>query len=243
LADKADTLVGCFGLGMIPTGAVDPYALRRCALGIARIILEHKLDLDVRDLFRKARDLYGERSWKLGADEALGKLMEFFTLRLKNLFTGQGTATLLVEAALGSSVSDVRRSGARLAALASFSATDAFAPAVMTFKRVANIVRREEQGNGPLVPAYDVSLLAEEAEKVLAAALEKLGPRFDALWNTDGYAELLALLGDLRPAVDAFFDAVMVMAENSALRNNRLGLLKTLESRFAKLADFTALQM
>ncbi len=243
LADKADTLAGCFGLGMIPTGAVDPYALRRCALGIARIVLEHKLDLDLRGLFRKARELYGERNWKLGADEALDKLMEFFTLRLKNLFMGQGAATLLVEAALGPSTPDARRAGARLEALVAFSATDAFAPAVMTFKRVANIVRKEEQSKGPLAPDYEASLFEEDAEKALAAALENVAPRFDALWNADGYAELLALLAELRPTVDAFFDAVMVMADNAVLRRNRLGLLKALESRFGKLADFTALQM
>ncbi len=243
LADKADTLAGCFGLGMVPTGTVDPYALRRCALGIARIILEHNLDLDLRELFRKARDLYGERNWKLGADEALAKLMEFFTLRLKNLFMGQGTATLLVEAALGSSVRDARRAKARLDALAAFSITDEFSPAVMTFKRVANIVRKEEQDKGPLAPAYDAALLAEDAEKSLAAALERVAPRFDALWDEDNYADLLGLLGELRPVVDAFFGAVMVMVDDAALRRNRLGLLKALEERFGRLADFTALQM
>ncbi len=243
LADKADTLAGCFGLGMIPTGTVDPYALRRCALGIARIILEHNLDLDLQELFRKARELYGDRKWKLGPDEALAKLMEFFTLRLKNLFMGQGTPTLLVEAALGASVRDARRARARLEALAAFSATAEFAPAVMTFKRVANIVRKEEQEKGSLTPAYEAALLAEDGEKNLAAALDRVAPRFDALWREDNYEALLGLLGELRPTVDAFFDAVMVMAEDAALRRNRLGLLKALEERFGRLADFSALQM
>ena len=243
LADKVDTLAGCFGLGMIPTGTVDPYALRRCALGIARIVLEHNLDLDLEKLFTTARNLYGERNWKLGPDEALAKLMEFFTLRLKNLFMGQGVATLLVEAALGSTVRDARRAKARLDALAAFSATEAFAPAVMTFKRVTNIVRKEEHGKAALASTYNAALLVEDAEKALAAALEDLAPRFDTLWAQDKYAELLNLLSELRPSVDAFFDAVMVMADDADLRRNRLGLLKALEERFARLADFTALQM
>ena len=243
LADKADTLAGCFGLGMIPTGTVDPYALRRAALGIARIIQEQNLDLDVQALFQKAQELYGERKWKLAPEDALAKLMEFFTLRLKNLFMGQGIPTLLVEAVLGSAVRDVRRARARLEALAAFSATAEFAPAVMTFKRVANIVRKEEQEKGALAPAYDANALVEDAEKALAATLENLVPDFDRLWREDKYADLLQLLGELRPKVDAFFEAVMVMAEDLNLRRNRLGLLKALEERFGRLADFTALQM
>ncbi len=242
LADKADTLAGCFGLGMIPTGAMDPYALRRAALGIARIILEQNLELDVRELFRGALELYGERKWKLAPEDALEKLMEFFTLRLKNLFMGQGTPTLLVEAAIGSSARDARRAKARLDALAAFSATEAFAPAVLTFKRVANIVRKEEQERA-LAPEYSASLLQEDAEKALADALETIAPRFDTLWAEDKYEDLLTLLGELRPKVDAFFDGVMVMAEDKELRRNRLGLLKALEERFGRLADFTALQM
>ena len=98
IADKVDTLVGCFGLGMIPTGAADPYALRRCALGITRIMLERGYRFDVKELFEEAQRLYGDRKWKLAPAEAIAKLNDFFIARVKNYFLTQGKETLLVEA-------------------------------------------------------------------------------------------------------------------------------------------------
>jgi glycyl-tRNA synthetase beta chain len=249
IADKADTMAGCFGLGMIPTGAADPYALRRCALGIARIVLEHGLRIDVRELFRTALALYGERAWKLAPAEALAKLEEFFMARLKNHFMAAGYETLLVEAALAADTPegagiDVRAAGARLAALADFSRRDDFGGAVLTFKRAANIIRKQGQEGGAVLDgAYSHALLAEDAEKALAARLEEMAPRFDALWAADDFASLFGLLGELRPAVDAFFDGVMVMCDDAPLRANRLNLLKALVLRLGRLADFGALQM
>lgn len=116
MADKADTLAGCFGLGMIPTGAADPNGLR-CALGIIRIMLDFGLAVDVRQFFAKAQQLYGDRQWKLAPHDALDKLMEFFAARLRNYFMSQGQDTLLVDAALGAGAEDVKDCGARLAAL------------------------------------------------------------------------------------------------------------------------------
>ncbi|MDR1125032.1 MAG: glycine--tRNA ligase subunit beta, partial [Deltaproteobacteria bacterium] len=163
LADKADTLAGCFGLGLIPTGAADPFALRRCALGIARILEEKKLRLDVRRLFRKALELYGDKEWKLKPDEALAALNEFFSLRLKNLFMAQGAETLLVEGALAADYSDVWAASARLAALRRFSAGADFASSVLTFKRAANIIRKQGQGER-LDGRFKAELLREAAE-------------------------------------------------------------------------------
>lgn len=249
IADKADTMAGCFGLGMIPTGAADPYALRRCALGIARIVLEHGLRIDVRELFRTALALYGERAWKLAPAEALVKLEEFFMARLKNHFMAAGHETLLVEAALAADTPegagiDVRAAGARLAALSDFSRREDFASAVLTFKRAANIIRKQGQEGGAVLDgAYSHALLAEDAEKALAARLEEVAPRFDALWAADDFASLFGLLGELRPAVDAFFDGVMVMCDDATVRANRLNLLKALTLRLGRLADFGALQM
>lgn len=244
IADKADTLAGCFGLGMIPTGAADPYALRRCALGIARIVLEHGLQLDVAALFRKAFELYGDRAWKLSTDETVTKLHEFFVARLKNLFIASGYETLLVEAALAAGCDDVRSAGARLEALAAFSQRDDFGSAVLTFKRAANIIRKQGAEAGcTLDGVWRPELLEEAAEKSLAANLDAMFPRFDALWKDGNYTELFGLLGELRPAVDSFFEGVMVMCDDPALRTNRLNLLKALVARLSRLADFGALQM
>ncbi|CAK7033344.1 MAG: Glycine--tRNA ligase beta subunit [Desulfovibrio sp.] len=244
LADKVDTMAGCFGLGMIPTGTVDPYALRRCALGIARIIAEHNLPLDVADVFAKAQELYGDRQWKIAPPEALEKLLEFFSVRLKNQLVSQGNATLLVEAALNAGSRDVRGAVARLAALKAFSAEAGFEQTVMTFKRVANIVRKQESEEGVVFSgAYDSSLLQEEAEKQLANAVDELAARFDAAFEDGRYADLLRLAAGMRPAVDAFFDGVMVMVDDPALKKNRLELLAAIFKRMGRIADFAALQM
>ncbi len=247
IADKADTLAGCFGLGMIPTGAADPYGLRRAALGIARILREKKLRLPIAELFAKAFSLYGERKWKLPKEEALAKLEEFFTLRLKNYFMGSdGAETLLVESVLAADASDVWAASARLSALAAFSREADFGMAVLAFKRAANIIRKQA-ANMPegkqLDGHYKPELLREDAEKALAASLESMFPRFEELWNKDDFAALFALLRELRPSVDAFFDGVMVMCEDKDLSHNRLNLLQALVSRLRRLADFDALQM
>ncbi|MFV0420703.1 glycine--tRNA ligase subunit beta [Oleidesulfovibrio sp.] len=244
IADKADTLAGCFGLGMIPTGAADPYALRRCALGIARIMLEKNLRFDVKELFRLAQEGYGERNWKLQPAEAAEKLQEFFTLRLKNLFVSQGYETLLVEAALHAGSDDVWAAGARLAALNTFSKAEDFGQAVLTFKRAANIIRKQGQEVGvELDGRYDAALLEDDAEKQLVKAIEDTAPGFESKWADDDFEALFGLLRELRPSVDAFFDSVMVMCDDPALRRNRLNLLQALVQRLGRLADFSALQM
>ena len=242
LADKADTLAGCFGLNMIPTGAADPNGLRRCALGIIRILLDFGFELDVRELFAKARELYGARQWKLPPDEAQDKLMEFFAARLRNYFMSQGQDTLLVDAALNAGAALVPDSGARLAALTAFSREAGYAEAVQTFKRVANIVRKQAAAEA-LPERWNAALLCEAPEKALAETLDALLPRLDALWASGDHGAALATLKEVRPAVDAFFDGVMVMCEDAALRRNRLSMLQALGSRFARLADFAALQL
>lgn len=241
MADKADTMAGCFGLGMIPTGAADPHALRRCALGIARIILDHGLRLDVRELFHKALELYGQRQWKLTPGECLTKLEEFFAGRLRNYWTSHGADVLLVDAVINAGSNDVWSAAQRLAALEKLHAGPRYTEAVQTFKRVANIVRK--QGEEGLSGNYQVTLLQEAPEKALAAALDVALPRFDALWKQDKFDDICGLLLELRPAVDGLFDGVMVMCEDKNLRDNRLNLLKALMDRMARFADFAALQV
>ena len=245
IADKADTLAGCFGLGMIPTGAADPYALRRAALGIARIAEEKGLRFSVSGLFAQAIEGYGEREWKLPPEKALAKLDEFFSLRVKNHFISKGTETLLTEAALQAGADDVWAASARLSALVEFSRSADFAQSVLTFKRTANIIRKQSQeaSETPLDGRYLPELFTDDAEKALAVELERLVPVFEDLWQADKYHELFLLLRDLRPFVDAFFDQVMVMCEDEAMRLNRLNLLQSLVTLMGRLADFSALQM
>ena len=244
MADKADTMAGCFGLGMIPTGTADPYGLRRAALGIARIIEDMGLRLNIFELLAHAMEGYGQREWKILPEQALPRLEEFFMLRLKNHLIAGGAETLLAEAALQADAADVWAASARLAALVEFSKASDFGQAVLTFKRAANIIRKQGQEEGmELSGQYSSTLLVDDAEKALAAEIERITPVFTELWQSDRYAELFALLRDLRPFVDAFFDQVMVMCEDEATRMNRLNLLQALVSKLGRLADFAALQM
>ena len=149
---------------------------------------------------------------------------------------------MLVEAALGAGHHDVWAAERRLAALTAESGKPGFADNAQTFKRVANILRK--QGDDAVLDgAWKEELLAEPQDKDLARALIELADRFEALWREDRFDELLTLMDDVRPTVDAFFDGVMVMAEDPALRANRLNLLKALLDRMGRLADFSALQL
>ncbi|MEW5772656.1 MAG: glycine--tRNA ligase subunit beta [Thermodesulfobacteriota bacterium] len=244
MADKADTLAGCFGLDLAPTGANDPYALRRAVLGICRMVIEKGLRLDLGELFAAALDGYSGVQWKLSREEALAKLKAFASDRLKHYFTGKGHPTLVVEAALGAGFADVWALSARVEALASFAREADFGQAVLTFKRAANIIIKQGAEAGvSLNGAFDPALLVEAQERGLADSLAALGPRFASLWAADDFPALLGLLRELRPAVDAFFDHVMVMCEDAALRRNRLNLLKALVDKLGLLADFSALQV
>ncbi len=242
IADKADSLVGCFGLGMIPTGTADPHALRRAALGIARCVLEFGLRVNIQELFKYAHELYGQKAWKLEQEECLAKLDEFFAARLKNYWQGHGADTLLVDAVLNAGSNDVWASQKRLEALELLQKSDRYTEAVQTFKRVSNIVRK--QGNEHNLDGnYKSELLQEDAEKSLALALDKSLPSFDKLWAEDSFDAIPQLLLDIRPAVDGFFDGVMVMCDDETLRINRLNMLKALLDRMNNFADFSALQV
>lgn len=245
IADKADTLAGCFGLGMIPTGAADPYALRRACLGIARIAQEKGLRFNVAELFAAAMQGYGDKEWKILPEQALPRLNEFFTLRLKNHFIAGGAETLLAEAVLQAGVNDVWGASARLEALVAFSHTNDFAQNVLTFKRAANIIRKQGQDESrpPLTGKYIPALFSDDAEKALAAEIERIAPVFSELWEADLFAELFSLLRDLRPFVDVFFEQVMVMCDDEAVCQNRLNLLQALVNLPGCLADFSALQI
>lgn len=247
LADKADNLAGCFGLDMIPTGAADPYALRRQALGICRILIEHQLRLSPARLLGLAQEGYGggaKAPWKLAPAEALLRLDEFVGQRLRAWFTGLGQPTLVVDAALAAGHADVRALEARVRALSDFSREPDFGQAVLTFKRAANIVRKQGVEAGvPLTGVFDEDLFEAEQERVLASRIREAAPRFEELWARDDFPGLLGLLRELRPSVDAFFDHVMVICEDLTLRANRLNLLKALVDMLGRLADFNALQV
>ena len=244
IADKIDTMVGCFGLKMIPTGAADPYALRRQALGVIRIILGHDLFLSLSELIDYTFAGYENVEWKISFEELKQELLNFFGQRLKAYWTGQGYATRVVDAVLGAGFDNIKIAFVRLKALADFSQKSYFEQAVLTFKRADNIIRKQGEKLGEKFTGdFNFSLLEEPAEKNLAEKIGDLVQVWEKLWLDQDFAGLFELLLELRPVVDEFFDHVMVMCEDKDLRLNRLNLLFALTSRLSKLADFSALQV
>jgi glycyl-tRNA synthetase beta chain len=241
LADKLDNLAGCFGLGMMPTGAADPYALRRNALGACRIILELGLKVDISVLLRHAQQGYAGVNWKFGEDEALDKLMDFFGQRLRAYWNGQGVPTLVLEAAMAPGFADIHDTWLRVNALAEFSREDDFEASVLTFKRAANIIRK--QADQDLSGVVREDLLEVDAEKSFWATLQGMEPVWAELAATADYPGMLSRLRLLRPAVDEFFDGVMVMCEDPGLRANRLNLLYRLVNTLGRIADFGKFQV
>ncbi|NCC25761.1 MAG: glycine--tRNA ligase subunit beta [Deltaproteobacteria bacterium] len=244
LADRLDNLIGCFGLGMAPTGAADPYALRRQTLGLTRILLEHGLRLELRSLLKMALDEYGSVKWKLPSGDIVAAVEDFIGQRLKALWGAQGIDGRLLEACLRAGLGDLPALKARVAALEDFSRADDFEQAALAFKRADNIIRKQgDRAGAVLTGKFDVNLLQEDGEKKLAAALEGLEDTWAQALGRDDYPELFGLLRTLRPTVDGFFDQVMVMCEDQGLRLNRLNILQALVNRLSALADFSALQV
>ena len=241
LADKLDNLTGCFGLGMMPTGAADPYALRRNALGICRIVLDLDLRVGLRDLLATAQAGYDEVAWKLAPVQALDALVEFFGQRLRAFWNAQGIETVVLDAALASGFDDIADTWRRIRALDAFSREEDFEALVLTFKRVANIIRK--QADQELSGQVREDLFESAAETTLWRTLGQVEPEWARLAMAADYVGMLATLRDLRPVVDGFFDGVMVMCEDSELRSNRLNLLFRLVSALGRVADFGRLQV
>ncbi|WP_291321320.1 glycine--tRNA ligase subunit beta [Desulfonatronospira sp.] len=242
LADKVDNLVGCFGLDMLPSGAADPYALRRQSLGMIRIVLGRGLRLDMENLISFTARNYEGVDWKQDPEQALEKLLHFFSIRLKTYWQGQGYEGKLVDAVLHSGFSDMYAAEKRLQAILDFSLDENFEAAVLTYKRVDNIIRKQAQGVD-LSLDYQPGLLQEEQEINLDRAIKEIMSDWEDLWQKEDFRALFAKLNALRPSVDAFFDHVMVMCDDEKLRQNRLRLLNYLSLKFKKLADFSALQV
>ncbi|CCH47706.1 glycine--tRNA ligase subunit beta [Pseudodesulfovibrio piezophilus] len=245
IADKMDTLVGCFGLGKSPKGANDPYALRRCAIGIARIIMDHNLDIDLEAFLKISQAAYGKNiKWKVTPDESVNNLVSFFEQRLRAFFIGQGFDSRAVNAALGAGFNDICTLKARLEALGVFTQEDDFEQAVLTFKRAANIIRKQgDEAGQTLTGFYDPELFEDEHESNFGNKLDEILPHFDELWQAADFSGLMGLLRELRPSVDSFFENVMVMCDDVDIRLNRLNLLKALVNKLGRLADFNALQV
>ena len=233
IADKIDMVCGCFGVGLIPTGTADPYGLRRHTLGILAILESRGLRIPVADLVDRSLATLAPKLTSPAA-EVRKKVLEFIVARYLNLLVSQGAPADLVEAVLAPGLTDVVDLRARLDALVAFRADAAFEPLAEVFKRAINITKVY---NGPL--AVSSSLFEHDEERALHAAAADVSVRIVAAARDGRYGEAFREMAGLRPLVAAFFDKVLVMAKDEAVRNNRLALLKGLSAVFASVADFS----
>ncbi|HEU6455151.1 MAG TPA: glycine--tRNA ligase subunit beta, partial [Roseateles sp.] len=236
LADKLETLVGLFGIGQLPTGDKDPFALRRHALGVIRILVEKNLPLDLPALIESALPPFGELIENpQGTYEAL---LSFFADRLAVSLRDQGYSAQEVDAVLALQPTRLGDVPKRLEAVHAFAALAEAASLAAANKRVGNILKKVD---GDLPTEVKPELLKEAAEQALAAALADVQPQADMLFEQHDYTASLKALAALKGPVDAFFDDVMVNAEDPALRANRLPLLGRLHAAMNRVADLSRL--
>ncbi|ABE53305.1 Glycine--tRNA ligase [Shewanella denitrificans OS217] len=236
LAEKLDTLVGIFGIGQAPKGAADPFALRRAAIGILRIIVENKLPLDLVDLIAKAQALHGTNLTNGNTSE---DVLEFLMARFRSWYQDKGIQVDVILAVLARRPTRPADFDSRVNAVSHFRGLEASTALAAANKRVSNILAKVE---GELPANVTPSLLTETAEKALAEQLASLQPKLAPLFATGDYQQALTLLAELRESVDQFFEDVMVMADDEALKNNRLALLNNLREQFLHVADISLLQ-
>jgi len=243
VADKADSIAGMFALGLIPSGSKDPFALRRAANGIVKIIAEHKLALPIAKLFADARAEYAgsgaEKRFaeEVNFDQAIATFMrerlEFYLRDVRSF------AYDVVNAVLAAGSDDIVDAIARAEAVSAVRGSEDFASISVAFKRIKNILRQAKETNKAVAAQLDSAVLSEESEKTLAAEIPAIAARVYELRTEKNYGPALVEISSLRKPVDLFFDKVMVMVEDERIRANRLALLRDLLNGFSTIADFS----
>ena len=236
IADKMDTLAGIFGIGQHPKGDKDPFALRRAALGVLRIIVEKNLTLDLQTLTEEAVRLYGD---KLTNAKVVDEVVDFMLGRFRAWYQEEGHAVDTIQAVLARRPTKPADFDARVKAVSYFRTLDEAATLAAANKRVSNILAKSTD---VLLDHVHASVLKEPAELKLATHLVVLRDKLEPLFAAGQYKEALVELAALRETVDKFFDTVMVMDENEAVRINRLTLLSKLRELFLQVADISLLQ-
>ncbi|MGE0557086.1 MAG: glycine--tRNA ligase subunit beta [Burkholderiales bacterium] len=237
LADKLETLAGLFGIGQLPTGDRDPFALRRHALGVIRILIERNLPMSLDSLIKDAFAVFPE---ELKLANAVGDLKTFVFERMRGYFADAGYTTQEIDAVLSQSPGNLNQIPLKLAAVRVFSSLPEAKDLAAANKRVLNIINKNEDIRHKFV-APDRALMTEAAEIALMEGVEKLAPRAEKHFAAGEYQEALQLLAHIKPAVDRFFTEVMVMVDDAALRNNRAALLQQLGTLMNRVADISKL--
>ncbi|OGP90368.1 MAG: glycine--tRNA ligase subunit beta [Deltaproteobacteria bacterium RBG_16_48_10] len=235
IADKLDTIVGCFGVGLTPTGTADPFGLRRQALGITRIILEKKYSFSLIQLIEESGKLLKEKMER-PFPEVKREVLDFFRARYQNFLLDKGYPFDTTEAVLSVSFDDLVDIQGRIDALKRARESRDFESIVIAFKRAINILKGAPARN-PVNP----SLLSETVEKNLYQAFSKAKERIEDYLDKRDYESALQEMSQMKKPIDDFFDGVMVMIEDEAIRNNRFALLDGIRQLFLSIADFSKL--
>jgi len=234
IADKLDTICGCFSLGLIPTGGADPYALRRQGIGIIQIMLKENLEASLAAIIDKGLEAYNDGEGT--RQETAVKIKAFLKNRMVNILTDKGFSKEAVNSALWASFDNVPDVVLRVKALDSLRKEPDFEPLSITFKRVENIIKKVKDSEGMVL---DESLFEDPSEKGLSIAVSEVSLLVYDLIKKGDYVTALSHIARLRPAVDTFFDDVMVMAKDTKLRQNRIALLSSVSALFKNIADFS----
>ncbi len=236
IADKVDSLVGIFGINQPPKGDKDPFALRRAAIGIIRIIIEKGLALDIAEIVQQSIDLYGD---KLSNENTLADVIAFVMGRFRAYYQEQNISVDIIQAVLVKSPTAPLDFEKRIKAVSHFRALDESSALAAANKRVGNILAKF---NGELFNEFDLSLAIEAEEKALAAEFAKVNATVAPLMAAKDYQQALSELAQLKAPIDAFFDNVMVMADDEQVKINRLTLLNEIRNSFFAIADISVLQ-
>jgi len=236
ISDKLDTLLGIFAIGQKPTGEKDPFALRRATLGVLRIMIEKELDLDLNDLLNTAATALAD---KADANAVVDDVISFMLERLRAFFADQSISADVFDAVLACRPTRPVDFARRVAAVNAFKALPEAESLAAANKRIGNILKKVK---GDIAVDIDQALLQENAEKELHSQLNALSDEANALFAAGDYQAALTKLAALKDPVDQFFDDVMVMADDEALKNNRIALLKQISDLFMQAADLARLQ-
>lgn len=231
IADKLDSIAGFFAIGIQPTGSQDPYALRRQALGIINILMDSKLDVELKELALLALENY--TNIEFNKEEVLSHMMEFFKERIKNLFRELGIRYDVIDAVLSSKIDDISDMYARAIELNNWLQKDELIEMLTAFNRVSTLAQKS------ISSTVDKDLLKEEAEIKLYNEFNDTKDKVKELLNRKKYSESLDCFASLRPSIDAMFDSVMVMDKDEAIKNNRLGLLKQIYDTMLSICDLS----
>jgi len=243
LADKLDTLAGCFVVGLAPTGSSDPFALRRAALGVVLIILDRQLRLSVKEAVSQAvKVLIGNKTHLQVGGDVEKTLADFLVDRARFILQQRdGLAQDEINAVLAAGSDDLVDAAERIRAVRAIRKTRNFEPLAVSFKRICKILEKAGPEESWRLPAVRPELFEHQAERTLYEAAQRVAVEAEEHKRAKRYREALQRISGLRPQVDDFFDQVMVMAEQEEIRRNRLTLLRGLLDEFSTIADFSEL--